>query len=198
MNLLAHSRVHCMVASPTNGGFVKEIWKKTTVCNFIEASSFGNVRRLTDTKNGRYQWAIGRQKKGYIYSPIIKNGYLAIRVSDGGSRKQLLVSRLVCDAFYGAAPEGNYHAAHKDGNPLNNKKDNLYWATPAQNIADRERHGKTMRGDSHYNRKLSSKDVKKIRIMLNSGESQHAIAEKFNVTNHTICDINRRKSWKHV
>ena len=41
----------------------------------------------------------------------------------------------------GPAPSQKHHAAHRDGNSKNNTPENIYWATPKENIADQFRHG---------------------------------------------------------
>lgn len=55
-----------------------------------------------------------------------------------------------------------------------------------------------MRGDNHYARILSSFDIPKIRKLLSEGMPQKEIAEKFGVTNCTISDIKRGKTWNSV
>ncbi len=71
-----------------------------------------------------------------------KDGYLCIglRVASNiivGKR----ISRLVCEAFNGPPPPGRPHCAHRDGVKVNNSPENLYWATPSENEADKVRHG---------------------------------------------------------
>jgi hypothetical protein len=56
-------------------------------------------------------------------------------------RRPYLIHRLVIEAFVGPKPPGK-GACHKDGNPLNNCVDNLYWGTQTENMMDCARHGK--------------------------------------------------------
>lgn len=162
------------------GGFMK--WRKSGLCPLVEVSSAGQVRSI---------------KTGKIYSPVIKpHGYEIVRVHIDGKRKHYHLHRLVCEAFNG--PPNGLLALHKDGNQRNNSASNLYWGTQAQNIEDRERHGKTMRGDSHYARKLSSADIPKIRKLLSDKVPMKKIALQFGTTYSAIYDIKRRKSWKTV
>ena len=50
---------------------------------------------------------------------------------------------LVVLAFLGPPPFPGAHAAHFDGDKLNNRLSNLRWASPAENEADKRRHGRT-------------------------------------------------------
>lgn len=175
-----------------------EVWKQSGICEMLEISSKGRVRLRFATRNGRYPDAEGKFKAGYILKTVIKHGYHVIRVTIDGKRKHFFVHRLVCQAFHGNPPSRSYMAAHKNGDQKNNNSSNLYWATHNQNMADRERHQKTMRGDSHYARKLTDKDIPKIRARLLRGEKQTDIAKDYGVSNYAIHDIKRGKSWKHI
>ena len=108
----------------------------------------------------------------------------------GGTK---LVSRLVCEAFNGPAPEDKPHAAHADGDPLNNGAYNLYWATPTENEADKRIHGTWF---SRYGgAKLTEEEVSEIKQRLRSGESQTVIAQDYAVTASNICAISNGRSW---
>lgn len=56
------------------------------------------------------------------------------------------VAHLVLLAFVGARPDG-MQVAHNDGNPLNNKLNNLRYATASSNQMDRVIHGTSNRGE---------------------------------------------------
>ena len=43
------------------------------------------------------------------------------------------VHRVVCEAFHGPPPTPKHTVEHKDGNRLNNHKDNLCWLTASEN-----------------------------------------------------------------
>src|SRR5690348_3410561 len=70
-----------------------------------------------------------------------KTGYRSVGLCDGsGKVLQRLVHHLVLEAFTGYAPQG-METRHLDGNPQNNRLENLKWGTPSENGADRVRHG---------------------------------------------------------
>lgn len=64
-------------------------------------------------------------------------GHLAVWLGRG---RQRLVHRVVLEAFVGPCPEG-MECRHVDGNPANNRLDNLAWGTPKENFEDSARHG---------------------------------------------------------
>lgn len=86
-----------------------------------------------------------RGKKGAVMKPsITRRGYQKVGAfTEGGRKHNLEIHRMVALSFLGAPPEGKPVAAHGDGNPLNNRLDNLRWASHVENAADREAHGRT-------------------------------------------------------
>lgn len=69
-----------------------------------------------------------------------KRGYLSVTLRSPGKRKAAYVHRLLSEAFI-PNPDNKPFVCHKDGNPLNNSLDNLYWGTAKENLADAKRHG---------------------------------------------------------
>lgn len=93
-----------------------------------EVSSHGNIRNKKTKKIKKLQH-------------IKRNGYTTVQttIKTNGKLKTIIVSRAVCLAFHGL--KNNMHAAHKDGNSTNNNYNNIYWATPKENINDQFKHG---------------------------------------------------------
>lgn len=46
----------------------------------------------------------------------------------------LKVHQLICEAFHGVKPIDKPYVLHKDENPFNNNKDNIYWGTQKENL----------------------------------------------------------------
>lgn len=71
---------------------------------------------------------------------LARNGRhnISLRVGDRYSTFQ--VHRLILEAFVGPCPAG-MEACHNDGNPINNRLDNLRWDTHISNMQDMARHG---------------------------------------------------------
>jgi hypothetical protein len=106
-----------------------------------EVSSLGRVRSLD-----RDVWlsASGRKKghfirvKGQILRPVTQSKYGHQCVSLSG-RLQFGVHVLVALAFLGPRPAGK-ETAHKDGDPTNNRLENLAYKTSSDNNYDASRH----------------------------------------------------------
>jgi hypothetical protein len=93
-------------------------------------------------RNGElfYKKSEGCMKKGSKVGTITERGYLRTLIK----RKNILVHRIVFMMHYGYLPE---FLDHIDGNPLNNKIENLRPATHSQNNLNR---GKHKRNTSNY------------------------------------------------
>lgn len=55
-----------------------------------------------------------------------------------------------------------------------------------------------MRGESHYNARLTAERVREIRRRVESGEKQRAVAEDFKITPEAVSRICNHIAWKHV
>lgn len=116
-------------------------------------------------------------------------GYGLINV-DGRST---LVSRLICKRSHGEPPAEKTDAAHSCGNPNCVNPRHIRWATRAENMADKERHGTTPRGSQNGHAKLLEADVRSIRAQPN--RSYIELAREFGVAKGTIVNIRLRNTW---
>jgi hypothetical protein len=143
-------------------------------------------------------------RQGQIYGPagrplraVTNRGRLYVnrRVPGGNSLAQ--VSVIVCETFHGPRPPG-MHAAHEDGNPQNNAADNLSWKTPAENEADKKRHGTYQWGSNNPCAKLTEDMVRSFRERHANGETMVSIARDFGVSRTTLGAIKSGKNWGHL
>lgn len=100
-----------------------------------EASDDGLVRSLDRLDKA------GRQRKGRILKQHLLNGYPAVRING----RSLRVHRLVLLAFEGPCPKG-MEACHYNGNPLDNRIENLRWDTHRSNLREANEKARVMRG----------------------------------------------------
>lgn len=127
------------------------------------------------------------------------HGYMRVRmVDDEGLRRSQCVHKLVAMAFLPPKPHGCDQIRHLDGDKNNNCASNLCWGNAEQNAADRERHGKTARGEKNGFSKLSSNHVIAIRHLSSAGFSQRKIADFIGISQKTVGNVCREELWKHV
>jgi hypothetical protein len=152
-----------------------------------DVSDQGRVRATTSWR----RWKAGRILGG---TPHRRGGYLrvALRDADGGARYRF-IHDLVLEAFVGPAPAG-LQSRHGDGDPRNNALSNLSWGTALENAADRERHGRTARGDRSGKLKLTDADLAAIRERVARGETQRALAAEYGVTAAYVNDVLRGRT----
>lgn len=92
-------------------------------------------------------------------------GYLCVDLHNNGKRKRFYVHRLVADAFI-PNPENKPYINHKDGNPKNNRVENLEWCTPRENVEHASKVLGAMKQYTNANNKRKKK-VKQIDIVTN-------------------------------
>jgi hypothetical protein len=113
----------------------------------------------------------------------------------GSMRRYVPYHKLIALAFHGVPPSDAHEVRHLNGNPLDNRPENLAWGTVAENCSDTVRHGRSLRGERNASAKLTSKQVRGIRERYRRGETQCVLAKKFGVSQATISSIVLRQSW---
>lgn len=123
-------------------------------------------------------------------------GYARVILSKDGAATQTYVHKVVLEAFAGSRPNG-MQVAHGNGNKLDNRLENLRWATPAENQADRVRHGTGREGKAHPATRIGL-DMARIirRIHAESGLNATKIGECFGIPRTTATDILANRVWR--
>lgn len=124
-------------------------------------------------------------------------GHQQVSLYIGGTKANRYVHRLILEAFVGPCPPG-MECCHADGDPTNNRLDNLRWDTRKANTADSIRHGTKPRGSKHHRSKLTDDDIRAIRRLRDGGMILRLIAERYGVTRPQIGSIISGRTWKHV
>lgn len=162
-----------------------------------QVSSHGNLKRLAylrPLRAGHVAKMPERIWPGYIDS----QGYFSVSVG----KLKTTVHRLVCVAFHGDAPDGQPNVAHWDGNKLNNRADNLRWASHAENSRDGKRLGETFKGEKAWKARLTREDVASIRreyaALGGARGAMSQIAARRGLGRNHVRQIVRRELWKTV
>lgn len=117
-----------------------------------------------------------------------------VSISIPGFTKPMRVSKLVALAYI-PNPENKPCVCHKDNNPENNHVDNLYWGTIQENIEQKVREGRSLRG---WNCPLrTTSDRKKYRVyryhFRHPEVTNSDLASKFGISRAQVYRILRAK-----
>jgi hypothetical protein len=157
---------------------------------FYEASDQGRVKSLARTvqrSDGRPQPVPER-----VLTPKrVTTGRLQVDLYRDGRKQQCQLHRLVLFAFVGPCPEG-MEACHSDGDPTNNRLENLRWDTRAGNHADKIQHGTHSRGTRHKMARLTESQVLSIRA---DARPRREIAAHYGISPGHVNHIKARKAW---
>lgn len=127
-----------------------------------------------------------------------EKGYLHVHLSRGRSDRAALVHHLVLEAFVGKRPPG-MECRHLDGNPQNNRLENLKWGTAKENCRDSISHGThaVLFGEDNKMSKLSSQQVVEIRQQ-RTVKSGVDLAKEYGVSRSLVSSIQNEKLWRHI
>ena len=156
-----------------------EIWKPVLGWEGLyEVSNWGRVRSCPRVLNaGR---AGLREYRGKIVSFFLRQERRQfVNLTDRDKRATCKIHRLVLEAFAGPRQAG-MECRHLDGNPLNNRLENLCWGTKLENEADKVRHGTARRLP------LTAEEVRDIRV---SPKRQQELASRYGVTQSLVSRI---------
>lgn len=152
-----------------------------------EVSSLGRVRSLdrpVRIRGGSY-----RVSKGRVLTPLRHTGgYDAVHL---GRKNQRLVHELVALAFIGDRPPGAV-TRHLDGDPTNNRVDNLAWGTQSENMRDVARYDRPISG------RVGLEALSEIRSRLSRGEACVDIAICVGVNPNAVYKIKSGRTFAYI
>lgn len=128
-----------------------------------------------------------RLVKGRVLRPARQRKDPHLFVTLGHKATGSCVHSLVALTFIGPRPDG-YDVRHLDGDPLNNRAENLEYGTRTENILDVYRIGKAWRA-------LTVEQVQDIRARLNAGERGVDLARGYGVGQACISAIKHGRSF---
>ena len=163
----------------------EEIWKDIPGFEgMYQASTFGRIRSkdhyVRIVAKGTESKRISR---GQILKPgkQMATGHTSVVL--GRKHGSMQVHAAVALTFLGPRPAGK-EVCHNDGNPENNRLDNLRYDTRTNNILDVYRIGGRWR-------KLNLADIQAIANELKAGRRGSEVARKFGVSQATVSKIKR-------
>lgn len=161
-----------------------EVWKDIPgYVGSYQASSLGRIRSLdrTITQVSCKGRPFTRRLKGRVLRPAASKRDPHLRVVLYHYGPGFPVHKLVASTFLGLCPDG-CEVRHIDGDPTNNRVDNLCYGSRTDNILDVYRQGKAWR-------KLTLDEIREIHTRANRGETGAALAREFNVSPTAIWEI---------
>ena len=129
----------------------------------------------------------------WLWTGCVTNGYGAIRLDS----KKVYAHRVAWEAANGKIPNGMFVCHHCD-NRLCVNPSHMFIGTHDDNMRDCKDKGRTPRGESNGQAKLSSASTLSILGMRASGMKQADIAAEFGVSVSLIGSIESGKIWSHV
>lgn len=153
-------------------------------------------RKVTITRYGKTHL---KTIPGIIMKPLLnKRGKGYFKVNLTRPSRLLSIHQLVAKEFI-HNPENKPFINHIDGNPKNNRVDNLEWCTAKENAIHASKNGLLPRGEGHGNSKLTRDQVLDIRSSYKPRKvTQQMLADKYGVTKTLIRYVLQRKIWKHI
>lgn len=157
-----------------------------------QVSSFGRVKslgRIIKHPHSKIRTLRERVLKSYN-----RCGYTAVELNKTSNSTH----RLVADAFI-PNPENKPCVNHINGIKNDNRVENLEWCTQSENSLHSFRIGtQSNKGENHPNSKITLVQSKEIKDLLSKGElTQIEIAKRYNISNHLVCKIKKRKLWNY-
>lgn len=171
-------------------GNTVEIWRPIASHPLYEVSNLGRVR----------SWNSRRKELPTMLSlNTKKSGHVAFVLQKDCSRLDYLVHRAVAIAFIGGPPSPTHEVNHINGDPGDNRVENLEWVTVSENALHSRRvllRGAV--GERHPSAKLNADKVRDIRRRIANREPFPSIARLYGVTDGCIHFIAVGRTWKCV
>ncbi len=169
-----------------------EIWKP--IEGFEEEYEVSNLGRVRGYMHGN-RYLLFKKTNPKIINPSSNGtGYQKVCLCRETKKINKYVHRLVLITFKGNHPD-KMQCAHLNGDRKDNRLSNLTWLTAKENSAHKKIHGTQLLGSACPTAKLTKKSVLFIR---KSKKSNNELASKYSVSAHTIRDVKKRKTWRHI
>lgn len=161
-----------------------EVWRQCVTWPWVWASSLARIATWSAGARGRREgWHLSRAVSFTGTRP--RNAYrLGI---DGAHNKRAV---LVADAWHGPRPTRRTVLRHLNGDPADDRPENLRWGSLSDNAQDMTRHGR-----AHF-AKLHDAAARRLRLALAMGETDANAARRLGVSKATISRIGIGRTWR--
>lgn len=175
-----------------------EYWKD--IPNYEDRYQVSNYGRIRSKKRKVTTSEGFTQERGGDIRSLSKNekGYLRVTLQGDGPPKTFYVHRIVAEVFMSKSDD--LHVVHhKDGDPSNNRVQNLEWVSRQENTNKAVNKGEYETGEKHHRSQLTEEDVVDIRRLYYTTDfTQKELADKFGVTRSNISSIVTGRTWSKV
>ncbi len=120
-----------------------------------------------------------------------KDGYPRVVLCNAEKHQMFHVHRLVAEAFHGPCPPGLEVRHFPDRDPANCRADNLKYATPKENNADKFIHGTRQIGERNGMSRIADADTPRIFDLHGKGYSHREIAAAVGLCKSQVGNILR-------
>ena len=172
---------------------LNEKWLKIPEFPNYLVSNLGNIRSDAASCKRPVPGSLLRPRAGV-------KGHLYVNLYKDKKATSFYVHRAVLIAFSGDPPPERPCAGHRDGNPSNNRLDNLRWVSHAENSQDSIVHGTSGRpgGERHFRAKLNADDISNAKELVRQGASMRSVAKIVGVSHNTISAAINGRSYKNA
>ena len=127
-----------------------------------------------------------------------KNRFRVNLIGSDGKPAHRFIAVLVLETFVCPRPSG-YYACHGKLGSLEDSLENVYWATPKQNTADRKRDGTACIGEKNPLARLNEYQVRICKRLHHEYLLSHkTIASFFDVNTTTVHRAITGRTWEHL
>lgn len=141
-----------------------------------------------------------RLRGGYIVTPLIQQRRARVALHGDGRVRKWSVCHLVLMSFVGLPPgeiglhDHQYSCNHKNGDPTDNRPENLEWLLNPEHRAHTVDNQLHARRESHPKARLTWGEVRQIRARPHA--SGPALAKEYGVSRSAIYAIRKGETWK--
>lgn len=126
-----------------------------------------------------------------------RRGHLMVGLLLLGRRRWRYVHQLVLEAFVGSRPFPAAVARHLNGDPSDNRVENLAWGTKSQNAMDAVAHGTHCCNRGERNGQALLTEAQALQA-LKSDQSPRELAKRFGVSPAAIYAIRSGQTWGYL